>query len=131
METVLAGVLSAILAWLGNGLLLKIRDEQRTVMYGIPILEEILKTMSAIILGGALLGVHCLFGFLEGVLDYRVSRNFQASLYSVITHTCFGLISLWLWQLSHQLLVTLAPAIAAHILWNRYIIEKSGLNGKA
>lgn len=127
MHTLLAGFLSAILSWVVNEWLIKKAGLEKAVIWLVPILEEVLKSYLAALFGGSLLITHVLFGGLEGILDIRNGRNgFKAALWSVATHSVFGLVSLVVYGWSQVLFLGVLAGVAVHIGWNWRVVTSGG-----
>lgn len=89
-----------------------------------PVIEEVGKTGSAVIMGASILPVHMFFGICEAMFDLWVgaSRCHAAALASIIGHGLFGYLTIWGYAFFASWWKGLLPAIAAHIFWNSYVI---------
>lgn len=125
MHTLLAGFLSGMISWVVNEWLIKKTGLERAVLWLVPIVEEILKSVLAVLLGGSLLYTHVLFGGLEGILDIRNGNNgLKAALYSVATHSVFGWVTAMVYQWSQFFPLAVFSGIMVHIGWNWYVIKE-------
>ncbi|GAV22793.1 hypothetical protein [Carboxydothermus pertinax] len=116
------GLLAVVLAYFLNKLLLKLSSPV-TVTLMAPWIEEPLKTLLPVLGNGNLIIAHMVFGFAEGLYDlFTAKKNFLAFVLSLITHTVFGLITLFFIT---KLSVFYGIIIAAlgHTLYNLIILK--------
>ncbi|HHY81820.1 MAG TPA: hypothetical protein GX505_03950 [Clostridiales bacterium] len=119
------------LSYLANKLLLKILKEY-AVIIGAPVTEEILKTLPAYFLNRPVLHVHILFGIGEAIYDFltgaRNSGRWAAAV-SIVSHSVFGGITLFVLSISDEVFLSILCAIAAHCIWN-LVIMRAGRKDK-
>jgi hypothetical protein len=122
----LAGTLAAGIAYLIN------RQVVRQLGPGaigsvIPVVEEVLKTGLAIILGASILGAHLIFGVIEGAYDLITGGEHRAwaGVISVVSHFIFGLVTLTV-STNLGVLPAVAISITIHAGWNIIIIKLAG-----
>lgn len=119
----LAGTIAALAAFLLNRYLVG-RFGPETIVYITPIIEESLKTGLAVFFNTAILPVHIVFGLIEGIYDLKTSRvGVAAGLLSLIWHTCFGLVTIFLRTFMGHLGYGLIAAIFLHYLGNREVVK--------
>lgn len=123
MDYLIAGSLSALMAWIINVFLVK-RWGDMAVILIIPSTEEILKTTASVVLGAPAVAAHLTFGLIEAVHDYITSKHWGlwAGLISIISHWLFGKTTV----LIHEKMAVWGPGILAasllHTLWNYAMI---------
>lgn len=124
MLFVWAGLLAAAAAWFLNGLLVK-RYDSRNLIFLVPLLEEGVKTGSALLFGTSIILVHITFGLLEAAWDMLGDwpKGLYAGLSGAAGHTIFGLISALLWQYSGLVGLALAGGYAAHMSYNYTVLQ--------
>lgn len=124
MLFVWAGLLAAAAAWLLNGLLVK-GYNTRGLIFLAPLLEEGVKTGSALLFGTSILLVHITFGLLEAAWDMLGDwrKGLYAGLAGLVGHTIFGLISTFLWQYSELVGLALAGGYVAHMAYNYTVLQ--------
>lgn len=129
MESLLAGAGAAVLAWLFNPRLLE-RTGQWGVMFAAPLLEEILKTGLALLLGASFWVSHLVFGVIEGIYDLKVSRfGLAAAACSVAGHLLFGLAATVLGKKVPGVIAPVAGGTVLHWLWNVFVLTRLGERG--
>lgn len=94
------------------------------VMWIGPVIEELAKTGTAMILGAAIVPVHFLFGVFEAVFDIwtGASHRYIAAFVSVAGHSAFGYITVWGTGFFSAWWGGLLFGIAAHVFWNSYVV---------
>jgi len=120
-----------LFAYLSNRLLLRYLHEN-AVIYGAPILEELIKTLPAYLLNRPVFYVHLAFGIGEAAYDMitgggRTGRT--AAALSVLSHSLFGAAAVFIIQLTGSILTALIISMGCHLAWN-YTIMKSGRSRK-
>ncbi len=120
---ILVAILSATAAFVINQVLLKYLGVRIITSYS-PIVEELLKTFLPYFLKMDILAVHVLFGILEGVWDLRIGGRFSgiAMLLSILSHACFGIVTVTVFQATQTIAFGFISAILFHWLWNIIII---------
>ncbi len=91
MNWLLAGILAATVAWQFNKIIVKYWGEWGTVWIT-PVLEEISKTVGAVLLNTDIILTQGLFGAIEALYDLKTSRRkgISAAVASLLGHTVFG-----------------------------------------
>jgi drug/metabolite transporter (DMT)-like permease len=121
LAVVLAGVSFVI-----NRLLLCIIGSQAIISYG-PVMEEVIKTLPGYYLGVNIIGIHVVFGMLEGLYDwYQCTGKWKAMLaafFSVFGHSLFAVVTVEIFHLLGNIWLALAGGILAHLLWNAGMIR--------
>jgi len=120
----LAGLLASAAAWMLNSLLMR-RGGDLVVIGVIPILEETIKTGIAMILGVSVPLAHSVFGLVEGLHDYVASKNLGllAGVISLISHSFFGQLTVWVFLRSGSWLYSIAAAGLVHTLFNLSMVR--------
>lgn len=120
------GCLMAGLSFLLNKLLLKYIGMKVIVSYS-PILEELSKTFCSYYFGADILVTHMIFGMLEAIYDWCKRRTRErgaiAALLSIVGHTLFGVLTIWILNLSDSLFLGILVASSVHLLWNVILIR--------
>lgn len=124
-KTILAAVTAAGLALAAN-LALR-RAGTRGIAYFGPVLEEGIKTGSALFFNVSVPGTHILFGILEAAGDYAWGgrQKVLAALCGVAAHTIFGLVTYFLMNAGLPVYTAVLGSIAAHMAWNTAVIKIS------
>lgn len=120
----LAGLLAAGVAWFFNIMAVRLWGE-RAVIFLIPFLEELIKTVSALVFGASLLWTHGIFGLVEAVHDYIFSRRYGllAGLSGIFAHWFFGGITHFLYHVTSAWIVSIAGAAVIHVIWNLLVVR--------
>lgn len=115
----LSGILSALMAWGANSLVVK-KAGGSAVIWVVPVLEEGLKTGTALLLGTSVLLTHSVFGLGEALHDYLVSRRFGfwAGLSSIVSHWAFGQTTVIIHFHTMSWPLGVLTSIFLHICWN-------------
>lgn len=124
-----AGIIASLICLVINNIVLKIGGD-RVIVLQIPFIEEAVKTLGAVLLGGNLILCHMVFGAVEALYDLYNSPaeySMTASLLSLASHTVFGIVAYTLvvyigW---HFLSAVFISAIV-HSLWNKFITGYAG-----
>lgn len=123
MRVLISSLLAAVLALLFNPYFVKLWGD-RAIAVIVPIAEELLKTLIAVILSASIFYTHFSFGVIEAIWDMRVNtKGFQAAIFSLLTHSLFGFITLYTYNLTGFLLWGIILSIIIHIIWNSYILR--------
>ena len=120
---VLAGIIAALLSYILNKLVLK-KIGNIGIIIVVPLIEEINKTIPAIILNTNIIGTHLVFGIIEGVYDIiNSSENVGkwAALVSIISHGIFGAATYLTVKMGYSVYLGIALAWLLHSGWNWYI----------
>lgn len=128
MFPIIAGCLAAFLAWGFNKIIVKFWGDPAIVVL-VPVGEEILKTSLAFIFSSSIIYTHITFGLIEAIWDIKTNaKGLQPGLFSVLTHSIFGLITWLLYSRTGYISISIMTGIFAHIIWNSYIIKLSAKN---
>lgn len=138
MHTLLAIALASTTAYLFNRLLVR-RLGSSSIITVVPILEELLKTGSSVLLSASLWWVHLGFGVLEAVFDIlQRPRPFPlvgylAASCSVIGHGAFAAVTIWGWSATGNLVWGLLLGCGLHLLWNVWVtrLTEQGWEGQS
>ncbi len=124
-KLVLAAVSAAGLA-LAVNLVLE-RTGKRGIVYLGPVLEEAVKTGSALFFNVSVPGTHILFGFLEAAGDFAWGGGgkFPAALSGVAAHAVFGLVAYFLMSAGLPAYTAVLGSAAVHVAWNAAVIKIS------
>lgn len=121
---VIGGIGAALVAYTINKLLLKLLGE-KSIVFMVPLSEEIAKTSSAILLGGWIPGVHLVFGIIEAFYDFHHGQVKKiaifAALISVISHSLFGIMTNYFYGWTDGLVLAILIVAIIHGLWNYYV----------
>ena len=69
MKEVFGGIVSALIAYIFNRILIK-RQKEKSIVYVIPLIEELSKTILGVIISGNIIAVHFVFGIIEAIYDW-------------------------------------------------------------
>ncbi|GEA14554.1 hypothetical protein E308F_07960 [Moorella sp. E308F] len=129
LQTLMAGLLAALVAWGVNYVLLGLRLNNRAILAFIgPFGEETLKTGLGLLTGASLAGVHAVFGFAEAAWELASTSpakkrgKLKPALAAVAGHSFFGLLVSLAFARSGRADVALATDFLAHLAWNRLIL---------
>jgi hypothetical protein len=123
MIEVISGIVSALIAYVFNRLLIK-RQKEKSIVFIIPLVEECSKTLIAIMMGGSIIGVHVVFGIIEALYDllHTKSKNAAtiAAVLSLISHSIFGIISNYIYIWTGWLSLGIIITTIIHSTWNYF-----------
>ena len=123
MLAILAGSLAALAAWGLNSIIVR-RWGDAAISVLVPVIEELLKTLLAVMFSASIFLTHFTFGIIEAIWDIKANvRGLRAGLVGLLTHSGFGLITWMIYQLTGILSLALMASITAHITWNSIIIQ--------
>lgn len=119
MRFIYVGLIAISIALLLNPIIEKIFGV-KVVFWGIPLVEEGIKTLAAVYFQAALIGTHFVFGVVEGAYDLlRPTKTGRWSgLLSVMGHTLFGVVTWLLLQYGWPLYLAVMVSGFMHSLWN-------------
>ncbi|AEE95995.1 hypothetical protein [Mahella australiensis] len=107
-----------------NKCMLKLMGSDASIWTG-PITEECMKTLPAFLLGLSVLSVHVCFGIVEAMYEVWQSHSRQAAMagvLAIVTHAAFGVITVWIYRFSGEIILALISAALLHMAWNRAIL---------
>lgn len=123
MRSIAAGVLAAAAAYFLNRIIITEAGNKGIVSL-IPIVEEVLKSLAAVYLGGALVTAHLIFGAIEAcyeILGAKGLKGVMGGFSSLAAHGALGLITSGVFLLTNSLWLGIGAASVLHSLWNRLI----------
>lgn len=126
-STISAGLSAALISYYVNAKALRAFGE-KSITYGAPVFEEILKTGLAVLLGGYIIGSHVVFGSVEALYDLSKDRgasSIYACIVGFISHAIFGIITVYVFRNTSVILWGVAAAAAVHMLWNYLVMTVS------
>ncbi|SCX78625.1 hypothetical protein [Alkaliphilus peptidifermentans] len=121
----ISGIFSAINAYLWNKWILKQLGNKGLVLL-VPFIEEVSKTLIALMLRASILGAHCVFGVIEGIYDIKTSSKSigkLAALASIVSHSFFGWVTYAVYSKTGFISVSILIAWVLHSSWNWYITK--------
>jgi len=122
------GCLMAGLSFLLNKLLLKYIGIKVVISYS-PVVEELTKTLCSYYLAADILVTHIIFGVLEAGYDWLNRQNERrgtvAAVLSIVGHTLFGGITIFVFNLSSSIFIGMIVGIGVHLVWNVTLIRMS------
>ncbi len=128
-----AGVMAALVSWVGNRLALKIIGTREIVVLA-PFIEEAAKTGAAVLTGSPVTLTHGVFGLTEGIYDAWGAgwQGLQAGAASLAGHLFYGYITFLVMQ-KHNLFIAILSGYILHMLWNftvlKLLVRKRGQKG--
>jgi hypothetical protein len=126
-----AGFLSAFFALAINTKLAKY-SKRSAVTFGAPVVEEILKTSAAVVLGGSIFLSHLIFGTVEAIYDVAKKSDKKAvvaGISAVLSHTILGLVTAFASEVLKNLFAGIFVACILHIGWNSWVMKLSCQKG--
>ena len=125
MNWIVAGLLASTAAFAANRFVYRIWQD--VVLLGpVPLLEEVVKTMTAHLLGASILYTHLVFGLTEAILDWRGKRSgIAAALSALAAHSVFGLLTVAVTRSTGMLGAGIVAAFLAHAVWNAVMLFRS------
>lgn len=117
------GLFAAALAWQLNKLLVRLPANKLILLT--PLVEETAKTLFAVLLSVDIFFTHFFFGVVEGVWEMFTARRngFYAGLSALASHSIFGTITVFVYDLYGALIPALGAGYLAHAAWNYAILE--------
>jgi len=123
MRSFAAGVIAAAAAYLINLVIIEKAGNKGMVSF-IPIVEEILKTVTAFCLGASVINAHSVFGAIEAGYEIREAnsvRGVLGGISSFAAHGLLGVVTAAVWKLTNSLLLGIGASAMLHSIWNRAI----------
>lgn len=123
LQPFLLGLFAAALAWQFNKVL--VRLPVRRLILLAPLVEEATKTIAAVFLAVDIFFTHFFFGVVEGTWEiFSARRNgFYAGLSALASHSIFGAITVFVYDLYGALIPALGAGYLAHAAWNYAVLE--------
>lgn len=113
------GLVSVLCAYLANAVVVRTWD-RAAVRWIVPIVEEVAKTESAVLLGAPILDTHFVFALVESAYD--LSRRSRLSLLgagvSLLGHILFGLATVEVLKWTGSVWLGVWVSIGIHMAWN-------------
>jgi hypothetical protein len=127
----LAGFMAALFSFFINKLALKSYGKMAVVAL-VPLLEEVIKSMTAFFTEAPLLLTHGVFGLVEAVHDVygHKGQSFLPFFLSLGGHLVFGAITRFIYVSTGVLGYGILVAAAVHGIWNLSIITILSTEGK-
>jgi succinate dehydrogenase hydrophobic anchor subunit len=124
MISCIAGLIAAALAWIGNVLIVK-RWAESGVIWIVPLFEELVKTMTALLLGGSIIYVHGIFGLIEAIHDYTSSRRLGlwSGLAGLTSHWIFGQVTQYTYTYTRMWIIGIVATALLHTYFNYMMIR--------
>lgn len=95
-----------------------------------PVIEELLKSVLALLFQASILLAHTVFGIVEAIVDARRSkRPSLAAVLAVATHILFGAITVLGWHY-FNIYAGISASVLLHMLWNSFIYDLVNLQRK-
>ncbi|HOO12226.1 MAG TPA: hypothetical protein PK684_04650 [Bacillota bacterium] len=123
-----AGLTASLMGFIISSALLKSMENRALVFY-IPAVEELLKTLGAVVFNAPVVPAHLVFGMVEGLYDLYSSppdRSFTAFVLSIASHTLLGTAAWLVLRVSGSVFAAVLASTALHSLWNRIITGYTG-----
>jgi hypothetical protein len=122
-----------VLSYLVNKWMLKLFKEY-AVIFGAPVMEELLKTLPAYYWNRSVFHVHFLFGLGEALYDYAAASSKdsgrRAAVFSMISHSFFGAVTVLILGQTGLILPAMVGAVTVHCVWNAVIMRWGKREGK-
>lgn len=118
----LVGVIAGISFYL-NRCFWRLVGARAIITWG-PLTEEVLKSGTALCAGVPLLPVHVGFGIVEAAYDWYAGGCRQAVVLSLMAHSLFGAVTVFIAAASHNNWLAIATAIALHAAWNLILVKQ-------
>jgi hypothetical protein len=128
---ILAGFMAALFSFFINKLALKSYGRMAVVAL-VPLLEEVIKSMTAFLAGVPLLLTHGVFGLAEAAHDVYAGKGPSPLPFflSLAGHLAFGAITRFVYITTGVLGYGILTAAAVHGIWNLSIITFVSTKGK-
>ena len=125
MTAVTAGLVAALAAYVINRILI-IKTGNKAIAGIIPFVEELLKSGVPYLLGEPIYVAHAVFGLSEAVYEIvtgRATESRSGAVLSLLSHTLFGLLTMYLFSLSGSFLAAVLAVSVVHGLWNNLVVQ--------
>lgn len=124
MTEVIGGILAALIAYSFNRLVFKL-EGKKSIVFLVPFIEEVSKSIMAYFIRANLIGVHIIFGIIEAIYDFIHTNSERAApiaaIISIISHSIFGLMTYYLYLWTGCLLLSIVVIAVIHSLWNYFV----------
>lgn len=90
----------------------------------IPIVEEALKSFSALLLEASLINTHFVFGIIEAgyeIIGSKSVKGVMGGMSSLFAHGLLGLTTAGVFRMTDSLLLGIGAAAVLHSVWNRVV----------
>ncbi|MDP3487097.1 MAG: hypothetical protein Q8S19_04090 [Bacillota bacterium] len=129
IKTVGVALLAASVAYVANRLGQKTLGRVAKALFS-PFVEEMLKTLLALLFAASVLLVHTAFGIVEAITDVRHSRRpITTAALAVATHILFGAVTV-LGRRYFSIYAGISASVLLHMLWNSYVYDLVNLQRK-
>lgn len=125
MTSLAAGVIAAAAAYIFNRIIIE-KAGNKGIVSLIPIVEELLKSLTAVYLGTSIISVHSVFGAIEAGYEIRGAKSIKGVLggiTSFVMHGLLGLVTAAVWTWTNNLFLGIGASAMLHSLWNRLITK--------
>lgn len=126
MDWVSAGLIAAAFSFFFNRFLCRVYGE--SVLLGpVPLVEEVAKTMAALLLSADLIRVHLVFGAVEAVWDWHgEAKGITPAFSALVAHGVFGIITVVAIRYTATPGIGIIAALLAHAAWNAVMLFRTG-----
>lgn len=124
MGFVWAGMLAAGVAFIINRLGVGLIG-LKAIIFFVPLIEELAKTLSAYYFSVSILLTHLVFGLIEAGYDFFTSpkKGLTAGLISIVGHSFFGWMTTLAYFYSNNILIGLVAGLSVHMIWNGVVMK--------
>ncbi|MGI6703928.1 MAG: hypothetical protein ACOX42_07965 [Clostridia bacterium] len=126
--TLVAGLTASLMGFLSGSVLLKYKGDRALVLF-VPVMEETLKTLAAVVFGAGIVPTHLVFGMVEALYDLYSSPaaySTIAAALSIASHMLFGTATWFILRYSGSVVLAVLAASVLHSLWNRIMTAYTG-----
>lgn len=123
MDSLAAGFVAAIAAYGLNKVLIE-NSGNKVMNTLIPISEEALKTLAAVLFGASFFQTHSVFGAIEAgyeIFGAKGARGMVGGFLSLGVHSLLGLITVASFRLTQSILLSILASSVVHSAWNRLV----------
>ncbi|MCR1899017.1 hypothetical protein NSA47_08465 [Irregularibacter muris] len=126
MKELICGMIAALIAYGCNKLLLRWQGD-KAIIYTVPLVEEVSKSLTAYFISGGLILTHIIFGIIEALYDLIHTKSekvgFIAAIMSIVSHGIFGILTAYLYKWTGMILLSIFITAISHSLWNYFITK--------
>lgn len=125
MTSLAAGVIAAAAAYIFNRIIIA-KAGNKGIVSLIPIVEELLKSLTAVYLGASIISVHSVFGAIESGYEIKGAKSIKGVLGGITSfamHGLLGLVTAAVWTWTNNLFLGIGASAMLHSLWNRLITK--------
>jgi hypothetical protein len=113
--TLVAGLTASLMGFLSGSVLLKYKGDRALVLF-VPVMEETLKTLAAVVFGAGIVPTHLVFGMVEALYDLYSSPaaySTIAAALSIASHMLFGTATWFILRYSGSVVLAVLAASGA------------------